>query len=108
MTNVTVSYTFPADQEAVHNAAHQIILSTMQAGAASNGEGSWQNKKALEYHVNKAMIHVCSLWGQQDIEGVEKEPPHLKHLFNALTRLAMAWAVHKKQPIAPLVEEIPE
>jgi hypothetical protein len=98
---VTVSYSFPASQRMVHDAAHALIEMTMRSGAASNGMNTWLNQDALNYHLAKGLVHVCNVHQYKDIELREREAPHLLELANAVTRFCMAWAlVRLRKPFA--------
>lgn len=97
-------------KQLVIDAAVKIINETMASGQASNGEGTWVNKDPLDYHARKAMLHMTALHGAQNLEAREKDEPHLKHLYNAVTRLCMAEALrlereNKSIPVEAMEEE---
>lgn len=97
-------------EQLVIDAAVRIIKETMAAGSASNGEGTWVNKHPLEYHLRKGMIHTINVWQAQDLNARERDEPHLRELYNAVTRLCMAEALRLEanKPIEVLLEELPE
>ena len=103
-----VTYELPDDQVPVVNAAVEMIAETMRQGIVSNGEGTWVNREALDYHARKSLLHICALWHDQDIESRERDAPHLRHLFNAVTRLSMAWANYKRDKSVKFTPDIEE
>jgi hypothetical protein len=97
MTELTkITFLVPKSDVEVHETAHAIITQTMASGQASNGVGSFYNREPLDYHCWKALHHLLRLWQEQDIDAKEKDSPHLKHLYNACTRLVLATVVHMK------------
>lgn len=103
---ILVTYSVTKYQKEVIDAAVEMITTTMAAGAASNGEGTWVNREALDYHARKALLHVVSMWQGQMLYAREREEPKLLHLFNAVTRLCMAHANSKRKPV--FVADVPE
>lgn len=90
--------------------AVDLVITTMQRGAAVNAEGSWANKDPLTYHFNKALHHILRAHHEQDMLAVEKDEPHHPHVANGFTRIAMAECLRRKamQPKGVLVEAIDE
>jgi len=97
MEMTTLTLEVPSNQLDVHQTVHKAIMDTMAAGQASNGVDTWRHKDPVKYHLRKGMLHVLALHHAGELDSVETDPPHLPHIKNAITRLALALTTWKNR-----------
>lgn len=103
METITLTLEVPSNQLDVHKAAHKAIIKTMADGfAINNGVDTWRHKHPVDYHLRKAMLHTLDAHHAKDVEALETTPPHMSHVRNAITRLAMALATNSERDFQAL------